>query len=72
MSARGHRAEKMKCPTCLKLVAYSDDAVNERWMRRHGPKGSRCKARAVGNVSLYYDFWIKKGLIPKPAPRQPD
>lgn len=64
MSAKGATHLKMKCPVCGQLVAYSDDAVNERWLRRHGPKAAPCRARAIGNVVVYYQYWIEKGLIP--------
>lgn len=64
MSAKGAVHQKMNCPDCGLLVAYSDDAVNERWLRRHGPRTARCPARRLGNVSVYYDFRIEKGLIP--------
>jgi hypothetical protein len=63
VSAKGATHLKMKCPGCGKAVAYSDDAVNERWLRRHGPKTARCPKRAIGNVVLYYEFWKKKGLL---------
>lgn len=63
MSAKGATHLKMKCPGCGQAVAYSDDAVGERWLRPHGPRGSKCQKRAIGKVSLYYDFWQKKGLL---------
>lgn len=63
MSARGATHLKMKCPACGQAVAYSDDAVNHRWLRPHGPRGAKCKERRLGNVVVYYEFWKKKGLL---------
>lgn len=61
MSARGSVAPKMKCPGCGKVVAYSDDAAGERWLRPHGGCTAR---RHLGNAALYYNLWKTKGLLP--------
>lgn len=53
----------MKCPVCGQAVAYSDDAVNDRWLRPHGPINARCKERRVGNVAVLRELWEKKGLL---------
>lgn len=65
MSAKGSVHAKMKCPGCRKLVAYSDDAIGDRWLRSHGPRIRRCPERRLGTVSVFLDLWIKKGLIDK-------
>ncbi len=69
MSAKGVVHARMKCPSCGRVVAYSDDAVNDRWLRRHGPRKKRCPERLLGNVGVYLDFWRLKGLLDVPPHR---